>query len=583
MRSAPGNDIELGSAVGTGKPLVLSKDARDKHLYVAGATGTGKSKFLEHLIRQDIVNWRKSKCGLLLLDPHGSLYDSLMAWLTWTGFDRPVIPIDLRRDDWGVAYNVLRPRAVADPAVIVNDFVQAMAYVWGQSNTSQTPLFNRWASNILWTLYEKKQTLLETEYLTDRTGKRLRRALTEDLKSRSVANDWAFADTLSPKEFEAQIGSTINRLHSFLGTQSLRRMFGQGGVSLDLNTALTEGHIILVSLATEKSRVSDEDASLFATLLLSDLWASAKERGKNTSGVPQKPFRVYADEFQNFVTPTMARNLDQARGFGLHLTLAHQFPNQLLHTGAHGKQVYDSILVNARSKVVFSMEGEENLRPLAQALFMGVLDPNKIKLELFGTRVLGYAEENRRVSTRSRSESHGTSGTAGASWGHGAGGTTNYLEEEVLPISRSESVSEFEAQSASEGRSHVESTGESESDVPMLIPQMGKELSSVQFESLEEQLFRAMAALFDQEQRRCVARTVGTRMPVELLTPTVKAATASHERVEAYFQKQVNRWPFMVKTGEAQRRLDERAKELAERFSNSSTNDEPVSARRRVK
>ncbi len=43
--------------------------------------GTGKSKFLEHLIRQDIVIWRKSKCGLLVLNPHGSLYDSLMNWL----------------------------------------------------------------------------------------------------------------------------------------------------------------------------------------------------------------------------------------------------------------------------------------------------------------------------------------------------------------------------------------------------------------------------------------------------------------------------------------------------------------------
>jgi hypothetical protein len=56
-----------------------------RHLYVTGSTGSGKSKFLEHLIRQDIMNWRKGgECGLLLLDPHGAIYDGLMHWLTRT-------------------------------------------------------------------------------------------------------------------------------------------------------------------------------------------------------------------------------------------------------------------------------------------------------------------------------------------------------------------------------------------------------------------------------------------------------------------------------------------------------------------
>jgi hypothetical protein len=36
------------------KSLGLSRTERDKPLYVCGGTGTGKSKFLENLIRQDI-------------------------------------------------------------------------------------------------------------------------------------------------------------------------------------------------------------------------------------------------------------------------------------------------------------------------------------------------------------------------------------------------------------------------------------------------------------------------------------------------------------------------------------------------
>ncbi len=84
---------------------------------------------------------------------------------------------------------------------------------------------------------------------------------------------------------------------------------------------------MLVSLATEGGKVSEENASTFATLMLADLWTAAKERGKGTD---PKPFYLYLDEFQRFVSPTIAENLDEARGFGLHLTLAHQYPSQLI-------------------------------------------------------------------------------------------------------------------------------------------------------------------------------------------------------------------------------------------------------------
>ena len=50
------------------------------------------------LIRQDIRNWSKSKCGLLVIDPHGNLYDNLINWLAWSDLERPIIPIDLRQD-----------------------------------------------------------------------------------------------------------------------------------------------------------------------------------------------------------------------------------------------------------------------------------------------------------------------------------------------------------------------------------------------------------------------------------------------------------------------------------------------------
>jgi hypothetical protein len=163
MRRPSGNDLLIATSLSGGEPLMLTKEQRSRHLYVTGSTGSGKSKFLEHLIRQDIMNWRESECGLLLLDPHGAIYDGLMHWLTRNShiYKRPVIPIDLRRDDWVVAYNLLRERERVAPSVVTDNLVDALAYVWGASGTDQTPLLARIATTIFQALYEHKLTLVE--------------------------------------------------------------------------------------------------------------------------------------------------------------------------------------------------------------------------------------------------------------------------------------------------------------------------------------------------------------------------------------------------------------------------------------
>ena len=579
----PGNDLNLGHLAGRNADLYLSRNERDKHLYVCGGTGTGKSKFLESLIRQDILAWRKSRCGMLVLDPHGNLYDNLTRWLAWRGINRPIIPIDLRQDDWVVSYNVLRQRQLADPAVLVDNITDAMAYVWGQGGTDQTPLFARWVGNILRPLYEKNLTLIESEHLISHVEKVMRYLLTTDLKDNASKQDWRFANALSPRDFEAQIGSTTNRLLRFTRNQTIRAMFGMPNASLDLGRALEEGQIIIVSLATERAKVSKENAELFATLLLSDLWTACQERGKR-DGI--KPFYVYLDEFQRFVTPTIADNLDEARGFGLHLTLAHQFPNQLLDRGENGRRVYNSIMENASSKVVFRLTHEENLSAMAKWLFMGVMDPDEIKHKMYSTKVMEYREELKEVRGESTSSGSSHGSQRGSATGAGAGGTVSrsYHEDgtETDLHSESESNSEFASESESESDSHSESTTRSVSYVPTIVPVLGKELSHVQFRSLEEQLFRSMAILFDQKQRHGVARLVGMNAPVALHTPEVAKMPGSEERRKKYIEACYQKLPFALPTAEAQKQIAERTQNLPEILLNDPA-EAPVSAKRKIR
>jgi len=579
MRGIPGNKLELGLVDGNGIPLEMTPEMRSTHLYICGATGTGKSKMLESLVRQDIKNWHKTKCGALIIDPHGSLYNSLVNWISWNEKylkDVPIVPIDLRQNDWTIGYNVMRPRATADPAVVISNFVQAMAYVWGADGTDRTPLFARLAKEILWAVYENKMTLHEVKYLIDRTDQRVRRDLTEHLSKDSVARGWAFSNALSPRDFDAQFSSSINRFYDFLDADNLRLMFGQNGASLDLSKAIEDGQIIIANLSTEKGRVSPDDVSLFGTLLLSDLWTAAQERGKGVEEGDIKPFYVYIDEFQNFITPTIAKNLDQARGFGLHLTLANQFPRQILHAGANGAQVYDSVMANARSKVVFSLEGTDNLKPLAESLFMGVMNPDEVKLKLYSRKVMDYVEEERTIVSTSENWSDGVGEFDGTTDTDSASGAIDDgVEQDARMWNRSGAISGGTSRTTLRGGSRGEST------VPFLQPIFGEELSSVQYRSLEEQLHRAMATLFDQQQRHGVARLVGMRAPVNIVTPIVEKKPTSKAMADSFLTRSYQKLPFALRSADAHKQIEQRQKKIIEGFSRAAK-DEPVALRRRI-
>jgi hypothetical protein len=378
---------------------------------------------------------------------------------------------------------------------------------------------------------------------------------------------------LNAKDFENQIGSTVNRLQRFIRNQTMRSMFGQPSASLDLGKALEEGSIILVSLATERAKVSKDNAELFATLLLSDLWTAAQERGKR-DGV--KPFYVYIDEMQRFVTPTLADNLDEARGFGLHFTMAHQFPNQLLDRGDNGRRIYNSIMENASSKVVFRLTHRENLEPLAQWLFMGTMNPDEIKHELYSTKVMEYREELRTSYTKGTGTSSGGGEFAGTTTSRSDGGVIRDSEE-----GDASSWSESGADSEGTSSTWTDSETESETESSVLIPVMGKELSNVQFRSLDEQLFRAMAVLFDQQERFSVTRLVGMSAPVSIRTPTIQKLPPFPEQAARYLNRCYEKLPFALPGATALKQITDRARQFGDELFNIQP-QEPTTTRRRL-
>lgn len=357
------NSIELGTRIvegqSTGQRVALLPSDRTTHVYITGASRSGKSRLLEGMIRQQILAWRLSQVGMLVVDPHGSTIDGLIAWMTRYQYTTaPVVVVDLARPDWIVGLSPLRPTAGEERSSVASRFADALGYVWGEGSADSLPLYEQWAYNIAYALLEKELTPVDAEPLLSSEPNELKRAIAAGLKNPSVAAEWAEAIKLSPASYRGQIGSTARRWKPLLQSKSLRLSLGQDR-NLDWSRAIDEGWIVLVSTAG-----CGEAGKTLATLLLADLWHAASRRNKRGK---LKPFAVCLDEFQHFVTPTIAQNLAEAAGFGLSLTLAHQFPNQLKDAGGNGRRLFNEVMNNAQAKITFSL-GSGDARTIADQL-----------------------------------------------------------------------------------------------------------------------------------------------------------------------------------------------------------------------
>ena len=409
------------------------------------------------------------------------------------------------------------------------------------------------------------------------------------LTNDATASDFQYLETQKSRSIQDELGSAIRRLKPFDDSEIVRCMLGNPAVSLDLGKALEEGWIILVNLSQKGGKTLQDAASLLATVLISDLWTAVQERGKSNAG-NVKPFYLYMDEFQRFVTPTIADQFNEARGYGLHMILANQFAQQLADEGDAGQKVFNSLMENARTKVVFQLSDSRNLEPMAHWLFRGTFDPDQIKHKLFSTKVLGYREEYRTAYSKGRSTTEGQSSSDGSSQGESSSTGSSTGESEGFggdgdPVSSGNSMSDSESFnshfSSTYGHTDSESQTESESETTTstLIPIMGQEVSSIQYRSLDEQLERAMAVLFDLKERQCVARCADSKVPVSLFTPTVESVPHSPELREKYWKKLMDKWDFALPFSTAQAQLDERRKTLPTEILNTHSVPEPTSAK----
>ena len=400
------------------KSLVLGSDAtsatialplleRRTHMHVIGSSGSGKSKFLESLIRQDLRNGQ----GFCLIDPHGTLYRDVLDYCAHHVLKRDIVLLNLSEPSHVVAFNPFRRAADADVSVQVDRRIIATMHAWGVENSDLTPTLERTLRLIYTMLIEQGLSFQQAEHLIDFNARQIREQLIQNISSPLIRKEWQELQQLSPRDWRTEVLSAKNRLFRLLPSTALSRFFNPAANAVDVADIVEKGKVLLVNLAAS-DHLSSENARVFGALLVNEFFEVAKRRDASKD---LKPFYLYLDEFQKFVSMDISAMLDEVRKFRMFTVLAHQRFGQL------DEDLADAVLTNCRIKAVFGGLPVESAKMMAQELFIGELDPMKIKVAIYQTKFWPkYSRDKVYTRSSSSGRSAGRGDNQGSSSGAGA-------------------------------------------------------------------------------------------------------------------------------------------------------------------
>ena len=413
-----------------GNKIHLSEKDRRTHTHVIGSSGSGKSKFLEHMMRGDL----KSGQGFCLIDPHGELYDEITHYAAHHVLRRDIIPLDLSRTKGIVGFNPFEPSPKVQTSAQVDRRIAATLRAWNVRTTDETPTLERTLRLVYTIMIEQNLGLREVKNLISYQAREVRGHLIDRLRSPLIEQEWRELQRLSRKEWQDEVLSAKNRLFRLLTSDTLARFMGLPGRSLDLGNIIEEGKVLLVNLAASDS-LSSENARVFGALLVNEFFEAAKRRTKDHFGRDPKPYYLYIDEFQNFVSLDIGDMLDQVRKRGLYTILAHQRFGQL------DENIIDAALANCQIKAVFGGLPVPSARRMAEELFIGKIDPLRVKVAIYQTK---FWPEYKRDVVYTRGSTRGASSGSGRHSALGATSGEFFNGQDWFPTSGHSNVDRIE-------------------------------------------------------------------------------------------------------------------------------------------
>lgn len=362
-RNIPEDGLLLGYNLfrGAKKPIRLTLGDRQRHMYVVGQTGTGKSTFLENLALQDMLNGD----GFAFVDPHGDTVEKLLAMVPRERTEDVIYfnPADM---DFPMGLNMFEHKTPQQRDFLIQEAINMLYKLYDPQHQGIIgPRYEHWFRMAALTLMADPggSTFIDIPkvFTDNKYAKQKLKHVTDHI----VLDFWnkEMAQTSDYHKSEV-LGWFVSKFGAFMSNEMMRNIIGQTKSSFDLRDIMDNKKILLVNLS--KGRTGELNSKLLGMIFVMKFQAAAMSRA-NVPESERQDFCLYVDEFQNFSTDSFATIMSEARKYHLNLIVANQFTTQLT------EEIRDAVFGNMGTIVSFRI-GQNDVEILSryfQPLFDG--------------------------------------------------------------------------------------------------------------------------------------------------------------------------------------------------------------------
>ena len=315
---------------------------RRRHFYIVGKSGTGKSKLLQLLVKNDL----EANRGVGVLDPHGDLVDEIIRLIP-SRREQEVILFDASDAGHPPAFNLLEEVPAAHKIQVASGFLEIFRKLFGAA----------WSPRLEHVLRYTTLALLDTpgstvlSILKMLTDKHFRQGVVQGIRDEVVKSFWVseFAAWSERYDHEA-ITPLVNKVGQFVSSDLIRHIVGQPRNLIDFRRAMDSRSIVLMKVP--RGLLGEENSTLLGAMLVTKIYQTAMSRAELSEN-QRVDFSLYVDEFHNFATNTFDEILSESRKYHLNLTLAHQYLGQL------EERIRKTVFGNVGSLLCFRLGAED--------------------------------------------------------------------------------------------------------------------------------------------------------------------------------------------------------------------------------
>ena len=365
-------DVILGENIhhGTHTPIGLIETERERHVYIIGGTGNGKTTMMQYSIVQDMQAGK----GLAVVDPHGDMAETLLkhvpperiedvVYFNPDDLEHP-IGLNLLELTPGISGNEL----LREKDIITESVISVFRKIFSEEDTGGHRIEYVLRNTIQTALTIEDATLFTVFDLLNDT--KYRKSVIRTLQDKNLINFWknelGKAGDMQKVKMAAGITAKIGR---FLFSASAKQILEQPKSTIDFDDIINSGKILICNFS--KGLLGEDTSELFGITVLAKLQLASLRRAR----IPQKErrhFYLYVDEFQNFATASFVQMLSESRKYKMFMVMAEQSTSQ-----QKDQQMVSIILANVGTVITFRTGNPQDER-LLLPLFSPYIEESEI-------------------------------------------------------------------------------------------------------------------------------------------------------------------------------------------------------------